>query len=488
MEMARMAGDANELNRLMDENGIRAKNNMISGHFTIANGFAVVPSEDSPAFMAQGDGRGPYTNPGTPTGGNEAGGTIDIGTDDRDVITEDQIINDDLIVNFSICVGTDCANGEVFGFDTIRLKENNLRIKFQDTSVGSFPSTDWQLTANDSASGGQNRFSIDDITAGRTPFTVEGSAPSHSLYVDDAGRVGIGTSTPSVELHVVDGDSPTLRLQQDASSGFTPQVWDLAGNETNLFFRDVTNGSQLPFRIRPGADSNSIYIENDNNVAIGNTSADALLHVGNATGNTQLLVRDTNGTNARRDLLSLTNNGEVAFLMSKKDAGNAAVSDDWTFLLRDGTGGGADTEFLISRNGNGVEEMVVRDTGEVRVVSLTETSDRNRKTNINEVDAKEILARVADLPVSTWSYIGNETVTHMGPMAQDFRAAFGLGTSDTTIGTIDRDGVALAAIKGLNQRLNEKEAELADKDATIQDLNARLSALEKLVQKLADDK
>jgi hypothetical protein len=80
-----------------------------------------------------------------------------------DQLRADQVIADDLIVQGSLCVGFDCANNENFGFDTIRLKENNLRIKFEDTSAGSFPSNDWQLTANDSASGGQNRFSIDDV-------------------------------------------------------------------------------------------------------------------------------------------------------------------------------------------------------------------------------------------------------------------------------------------------------------------------------------
>jgi hypothetical protein len=174
----------------------------------------------------------------------------------------DQVILDDLIVDGSACIGLDCVNGESFGFDTLRLKENNLRIKFDDTSVAaSFPRNDWQLTANDSANGGASKFSIDDISGGRTPFTVEANSPSHSLYVDDGGRIGLGTSTPSVQLHVIDGDTPTLRLQQDGSSGFTPQTWDVAGNETNFFIRDATNGSTLPFRIRPGAQSSAIEID-----------------------------------------------------------------------------------------------------------------------------------------------------------------------------------------------------------------------------------
>ena len=187
----------------------------------------------------------------------------------------DFVINDDLIVDGIACVGFNCVNGEVFSFDTIRLKENNLRIKFDDTSVvPSFPSTDWQLTANDSANGGASKFSIDDISINRTPFTVEADARSHALYVDDGGRIGSRTSTPSVEMHTIDGDTPTLRLQQDGSSGFASQTWDVAGNETNFLIRDVTNGSALPFRIRPGALTNSIVIDGD--VGIGTSSPDTL--------------------------------------------------------------------------------------------------------------------------------------------------------------------------------------------------------------------
>ena len=66
----------------------------------------------------------------------------------------DDVIPDDLIVQGSACVGLDCVNGEVFNFDTIRLKENNTRISFNDTSVGAFPTNDWTIRANSNASGG----------------------------------------------------------------------------------------------------------------------------------------------------------------------------------------------------------------------------------------------------------------------------------------------------------------------------------------------
>ncbi len=225
----------------------------------------------------------------------------------------DQVIADDLIVQGSACIGLDCVNGESFGFDTLRLKENNLRIRFDDTSSSaSFPNNDWQLIANESSNGGLNKFSIEDSTAGRTPFTIEAGAPTHSLYVDDIGRVGLGTSAPAFELHIADGDTPTVRLEQDGTSGFTPQTWDMAGNEANFFIRDATNGSRLPFRIRPGAPTDSLHILASGEVGIGTASPMEKLHVngnflvdgdGQVNGNVQVegYVTEFSDVNAKEN-------------------------------------------------------------------------------------------------------------------------------------------------------------------------------------------
>lgn len=204
----------------------------------------------------------------------------------------DQVIVDDQIVQGSSCVGTDCVNGESFGFDTIRIKENNVRIHFDDTSnSASFPQNDWRLIANDSGNGGANYLAIEDSNSGRIPFRVEAGAAANALVVEADSDIGIGTLNPVVELHVVDGDSPTLRLEQDGSSGFTPQTWDMAGNETNFFIRDVTNGSQLPFRIKPGSGTgDAIVIDADGDVGFGTDSPDAALHVRGA-GDTALLIQ-----------------------------------------------------------------------------------------------------------------------------------------------------------------------------------------------------
>lgn len=99
-------------------------------------------------------------------------------------------------------------------------------------------------------------------------------------------------------------------------------------------------------------------------------------------------------------------------------------------------------------------------------------SDRRLKMSIVPADVSAILSRVVALPMSTWSYIAQgDAVRHIGPMAQDFSAAFKVGENDTTISTIDADGVALAAIQGLYAKLEAENSALRE----------RLSALEAAV-------
>ena len=103
------------------------------------------------------------------------------------------VIVTDCIIQGSTCIGFDCTSSESFGFETLRLKENNLRIHFDDTSSSaSFPGNDWRLKANDSSNGGANYFAIEDATADRQVFRVEAGAPSNALYVEDDGDVGVG--------------------------------------------------------------------------------------------------------------------------------------------------------------------------------------------------------------------------------------------------------------------------------------------------------
>jgi hypothetical protein len=106
-------------------------------------------------------------------------------------------------------------------------------------------------------------------------------------------------------------------------------------------------------------------------------------------------------------------------------------------------------------------------------------SDRAAKTGIARIDDELILAKLAALPVSEWSYTTQgSAVRHLGPMAQDFRAAFGLGEDDRHISTVDEEGVALAAIKALQTEVAAKDRKISELDAKYARLAARLDSLE----------
>ncbi len=277
-----------------------------------------------------------------------------------------QHLDDVIISGGSLCVGMDCVNGESFGADTIRLKENNLRLHFLDTSnSSSFPTNDWRIIANDSTNGGASYLAFEDSTAGRIPFRVEAGAPVNTLYVEADGDVGIKTANPVVDLHVVEGNTPTLRLEQDGSDGFSPQIWDVAGNEANFFIRDVTNGSKLSFRIEPNTPENTLYLDSPGNVGIGtNSPSEKLDIVGNlevngdgiiqgTAGSTNLLVSEASATNALRRMMTLQNNGNLLFRMD-----NTAHSDTWDFATASGlnaltiNANGGGSEFLLTNAGN----------------------------------------------------------------------------------------------------------------------------------------
>jgi uncharacterized small protein (DUF1192 family) len=111
--------------------------------------------------------------------------------------------------------------------------------------------------------------------------------------------------------------------------------------------------------------------------------------------------------------------------------------------------------------------------------NLCPISDRNKKANFASIDPSEVLAKVAGLEIMTWNYtFEHPSVRHVGPMAQDFEAAFEVGATDTSIFTIDADGVALASIQALHAEVVTLRSEKERLEAKLQRLESRLSALE----------
>lgn len=110
--------------------------------------------------------------------------------------------------------------------------------------------------------------------------------------------------------------------------------------------------------------------------------------------------------------------------------------------------------------------------------SWASLSDRNAKDAVKPIDSRAILDAVVALPMNTWHYKTQDArYRHIGPMAQDFHLAFGVGESETSIDTVDADGIALAAIQGLNAKVDEKDKEIASLRADLAEIKHQLATL-----------
>ena len=255
-----------------------------SGSFAVVNGSIIVAGRSEPGQRDAKASAGPAAAPATRATASD-NLLQRIRNNHRAFFKPDFVIADDLVVQGSACVGLDCVNNENFGFDTIRMKENNTRLQYDDTSTAAgFPTNNWQIRANSSASGGASFLAFVDQGAtgnsetGTIVFEVDAGAPANSLRVSSTGRVGLRTATPVLDLHMNTSNTPAVRFEQNNSGGFTAQTWDIGANEANFFVRDVTGGSRLPFRIRPGAPTSSLDISADGNVGLSNASPQGTLH------------------------------------------------------------------------------------------------------------------------------------------------------------------------------------------------------------------
>jgi hypothetical protein len=195
----------------------------------------------------------------------------------------------------------------------------------------------------------------------------------------------------------------------------------------------------------------------------------------------QVLVEATGATGGRT-LAYLKNPGDVRMFWENTDSGDIWQMSMLSTVLQMATPTG-NGKFRVRKSGglqalNGSTEiMALNSTGDLTVKSVTETSSREAKRGFESVDGLSVLEKVAALPISEWSYKADSpSVRHLGPMSEDFHAAFGLGKDDKGLTSIDTSGVALAAIQGLNRKLMEKNA----------DLEQRIAELEAMVQALAE--
>jgi len=282
----------------------------------------------------------------------------------------------------------------------------------------------------------------------------------------------------------VDAAGPPLKIKEfgnyqikfDALNCCVPweRQWALQANEPtstgDFLIRDLTQGT-IPFRITGSAPDNALTILYNGSVGLGTLTPSKKLHVLGSNGTTQGLIEETNGTTALRTMLELKNNGA-----SRLNITDSSVSTTWG--INNNTG-----NLNMIKSGAGVTAFALQGNGNLTIAGiLTQGSDRDTKRDIVPVQPEEILAKVASLPIATWNRKTDPTsVRHMGPMAQDFAATFGLGEDDKHIATLDVDGVSLASIQALYRMSTAKDAEIAELRRENTDLAQRLAALEALV-------
>lgn len=399
----------------------------------------------------------------------------------------DSVIADDQIIQGSACVGVDCVNNSVFGFSTLVLSENNTRLRFDDTSSSAaFPRNDWEITANDTFTGGNSYLAFTDVTAGRIPFRVMAGAPAGGLYLGSDGSLGFGTESPLVKLHALSGNSPALRLEQSGDEGFSAQAFDLVVNESGFALRDVTNGQSLPVRVLPGAPGNSLVLDASGQVGIGTEVCDGALHVLSQSpyvdANAQVVIENA-GTNGANNLLMLRagatfnvvyDDGSTTPIVATYSAGTLGYAPGQT---------AAQTITFDVVNGSLVLE------GDLVANTINNVSSRQLKHEIVPVEVSDVLQQILTLDVFQWVYRNDpQQSVHLGPMAEDFFDTFALGNDGGHLNVSDLAGVALAGVKALAELAAEHDGRVAALEAqnrTLMEKNAaleaRLARLERLV-------
>jgi hypothetical protein len=489
LDAARAANDEAAIRKIAKEAGLSAP--VQSGTFTILSGMIVSP-----------DGvEGDANDSASTTSPRSIGSETTTVKPRLTIAVEDTVIPDDLIVQSSGCFGFDCVDGESFGADTVRLKENNLRIHFEDTSTSAgYASNDWRIVANDQASGGANYLAFEDSSAGRNTFIVEAGAPANALYVDSTGHIGIGQSAPGLDVHATTGDTPGVRLEQTSALGFTAQTWDIGANEANFFVRDLTGGSRLSFRIRPGAPTSSIDIAATGKVGMGTASPAERLHVfENADANSIMQIQNENtGTTAAavvRADADLATVNITAHSSTRTVTRFGQTLGGWNELLGvsgNGLAVGTNSNSPMILGTNNINRLHITNGGDIGIncnaptfdlvigsgggcstpsssinagsAQFTIASSRTFKENIEPVAVSNILEKIEDVGVYNYDYIDGPK-DRMGLIAEDFHEVFGRGSEKY----IDGNDVQMAlwlAVKELaaeNKELTERLKEIENK-------------------------
>ncbi len=260
------------------------------------------------------------------------------------------------------------------------------------------------------------------------------------------------------------GDSAGLNNTSGSSNTFLGNSAGLNSQGDGNIFIGVLSGNNF---------------NGNNNVAIG-TLAGPPSGQGNASN--RLFINNQQSTNPLiygefdNDLITINHKAATSGSghLTGLRINNIGGGHYWTMYTFTGDG-----TLGFYKTGDGNEKFIFKTNGDFFADgSINGSSDVHRKEAITSINYNEVLNKITQIPITEWQYKGSEE-RHIGPMAQDFYAAFGLGLGETTIATVDADGVALAAIKALALE-NEK---LRDINTVILE---RLQVLERKLEELID--